>query len=266
MWITQRYKGEKMKKKLMMIAVAIFATVIFVQNVYATDIIFGTVVDCTADDVLAQNDGTKGTPKITGDNANVTVTYDNLVLKKIAAGSSGAATGRPDNKSWVGVKITEPTGIDDGITKATWSVDDSDLGKYEKDPVTENYTVFVPIDEEALERGAKSADGYLTYVVKIDWDGTETEGGIQTITFKILVKNTTLYEKDQDNGNAGTLTWDEAKYEEVIEEMKAANQSTPTEEEQNPDTSDINILFLLGMFAIGGCGIIYSIRINCKLN
>ncbi len=191
---------------------------------------YGVVKDITKEtgDSLSSGEGTIETK------GNTTTIRYSLATFKMLEEDKGASGGeRPGPAAWIGFEITEPTNDSNSSFKVTLPDNQT---KQIKASTFKDYVGITPTNlKNALLKGT-----VLTYKYSFDWN--EDGSNNQFVIIEIDPEGITLIPS-----NGGTSVWSQAIAKEILNQL-------------NPNTSDINLFFLLGLIAICGVGLIYSFK------
>ncbi len=255
-------------KRVMMIALVL--SLFVVPTVSALELTtYGKVSDITG--TGEHVDGYSLVEGKSSDN-NHTTTFDieNKDLKVIDQEKGDVHDRTKDNATWFGIGVLAPQ-PGDSLTSACWQVDgSSSCVSAVKDGQNEDYTLWIPFTASEI-KDAIHADGehaVVTKIVKLKWGGQDDneEKNIQTIYINLHTDSVTL-SIDPDHGDAEIA--EDAKFgdeerQEAISVYKEAHPDTPIAddlaEESNPNTSDINLLFMVSMLILGVFGVGYTIK------
>ncbi len=253
-------------KKIMMMAVIMMASVLFIPSVFAADEWEVNDITVTAGDSLI---GTEG-GKITTSGNKTTITYDGKNFKALVGTGAcanaesvsntecqGETTDRPYGYAWIGFTIKTTLENGDLKVKVPGANEFSTTGVSGK-----TYTDYVGINVDklktALEKGEKVV---YTYDFEIDSNGSK-----KTHTVEIIInpETTVLYKVGSDGNDPQEIEYDGPEEKRILDEKKAkqsiAEEKPAENKESNPDTADINLLSLLALIIASGFGITYSVK------
>ncbi len=217
-----------MKKMIFFSIIALFLCAI-IPNVHAVTG-YGTVKDITKD---AGDSLTIGTGTLTTKGNTTTIQYSTATFKMLEADSGASSGNRPGPAAWIGFKVTEPTSDNNSSFKVTTP---SNKTEQIKSSSYEDYVGITPTNlKNALLKGTP-----LTYKYSFDWD--EDGDADQYVIIKIDPETTTLKSTDGREDE-----WSPKIADKILQE-------------QNPETSDIPLLPLVGIIILGGCGLIYCVK------
>ena len=188
---------------------------------------YGTVKDITeaTGDSLSSGSGTIETKGNT-----TTIRYKAATFKMLDEDKSATDGQRPGPAAWIGFEVTEPTDNADTSFKVT--TPDNETTQIKK-PSYRDYVGITPNNlKKVLLKGT-----VLTYKYSFDWN--EDGSADQYVIIEIDPTGITLTPV-----GGGDSVWSPAIAQNVLDE-------------QNPDTSDINIFFYLGLISIAGLGLVY---------
>lgn len=217
-----------MKKILFFSLIAIMSLSVF-TNVFAADT-YGVVRDITKQtgDSLSSGNGTIETK---GD--TTTIRYSASTFKMLEADKHAAGGERPGPAAWIGFEVEEPTNQKDSKYKVT--TPDNKTTSVTTSP----YRDYVGITPENLKKALLNGT-VLTYKYAFDWN--EDNDNDQYVIIEIDPEELTLLAV-----NDGDIVWSP----EIAKEVLA---------QQNPNTSDINVFWLIGLILISSFGFRYYFK------
>ena len=208
----------------------IFTFIIFfsTQTVVAASN-YGEVKDITkqAGDSLTKGEGTIETK---GD--TTTIRYEAATFKMLEKDENAADGERPGPAAWIGFKITEPT--EESNSKFKVTTPDNKTTEIS----SSSYTDYVGITPTNL-KNALLKGTVLTYKYSFDWD--ENDENDQFVIIEIDPEEISLIDTSDDT------VWSPQIAKDLLEA-------------QNPKTSDINLLLIIGLIIISGLGITYYFK------
>lgn len=217
-----------MKKSLFFSLIALFLLAI-IPNVSAAEN-YGTVKDITKEtgDSLSSGQGTIETKGNT-----TTIRYSAATFKMLEEDKNASGGERPGPAAWIGFEVTEPENDKDSKFKVT--MPDNKTTEI-KASSFKDYVGITPNNlKAALLRGT-----ILTYKYSFDWN--EDGDADQFVIIQVDPEEITLLPT-----SGGESVWSPDIAQQILKE-------------QNPNTSDIHFLPLLGLLVIGGCGLIYGFK------
>lgn len=217
-----------MKKKILFAFIMIMILAI-VPNVFASDD-YGEVKDITAEAGDSLSSG-KGTIETKGN--TTTIRYSAATFKMLEANEGAADGERPGPAAWVGFEITEPKNNKDSKFKVT--TPDNETTEIKKSSFRD-YVGITPNNlKNVLLKGT-----VLTYKYAFDWDEDDTKD--QYVIIEIDPEGITLTPT-----NGGKSVWSPEIAQDILEK-------------ENPNTSDINLFFFIGLIVISGFGLVYYFK------
>ena len=136
---------------------------------------------------------------------------------------------RPGPAAWIGFEVEEPTNQKDSSYKVTTPDNKTTVVK------TSPYKDYVGITPENLKKSLLNGT-VLRYKFAFDWD--ENDIADQFVIIEIDPEGITLLSADDQS-----IVWSNEIAKKILEE-------------QNPNTSDINIFYLFGIIII--CGSLFT--------
>ena len=192
-------------KKTIMFIIMLFACVLLMPSVYADDGEYATVEDITNQDTLKT--GKNGV--LTGEGTNeVTLTYSEAAFEILATGD---VVGRPNNKAFVGIHITMPSGSKEIkiTTQSPNHVDD--MG------VQQSFDKYFGFDENDLKTAAKNKNGVLKRTYVLSWKESNETQMTQTINIVIEPEQIAVFQEGQyDAEDNSKALWNEEKWSEEV--------------------------------------------------
>ncbi len=216
-------------KRIIMIPIFIIMSLVLIPHVFAASE-YGTVKDITeqAGDSLTTG---KGNLVTKGD--TTTITYDAATFKILEEDKDAADGERPGPAAWIGFEVTEPSNDNNSSFKVTNP--DNTTTEIKKSSF-KDYVGITPTNlKNALLKGT-----VLTYKYSFDWN--EDGKNDQFVIIQVDPKKVTLTD---ENGK------DQEWSPEIANKVLA---------EENPNTGDLNIFFLLGLIVIAGAGLVYYFK------
>ncbi len=215
-------------KKIIFFSLALTLMLLMVPTVLAADS-YGKVTDITkaAGDSLSSGSGTLVTK---GD--TTTISYDAATFKMLDEDKSATDGQRPGPAAWIGFEVTEPA--DDNNSSFKVTTPDNQTSQIKKT----SYRDYVGITPNNLKNVLLKKTN-LTYKYSFDWD--EDGSADQYVVIEINPEAVSLISEN------GETVWSPAIAKDILDE-------------QNPDTSDINLFLIIGLFIAGGCGLIYYFK------
>ena len=242
--------GKSMKKRLMTLAMVLFAGILFIPTAYA-HALYGTIEEISASDSVKSS-----TYEITPNNGeaeNVTITYSDVKLKEVGAGSlASSSEGRPNGYGWVGFSVKNPdTTSSPKFTRTANVTLPSDIANHVNTPISGNDNYYVPVSEDLLKQATEKGVN-LTYTYEFNWDGNTTQ------TIVVVINPKTVELSDQTD----KTIWTEETYNEVV---KAANATTTestvvAQSDDVPKTGDSLPIALVGIVLLSALSGIYTFK------
>ena len=229
-----------MSKKILTITTLLLVVLLvgFMSNsVMAAGVKNAVVADNTKEDSL--KDGatkpTTSSPKeeISGTKQTLTITYDAAKLKIVDANPE---IGREGGYSWVGVKVTAPTGAI-GCTEDDGTKYSATVNGYSTEDSGFAFDQYFAVSEEKLQDAVANGKD-ITYKKSYVWDYnknvdvsniTET-----TLVVQIKASGVELYPKEE----SGEVLWDKSEYEKESL-MKKLNDLTEQVKENTDKTAAV---------------------------
>ncbi len=198
------------------------------SNVFAAEN-YGEVKDITkqAGDSLTSGKGTMETKGNT-----TTIRYSAATFKMLDEDADASDGTRPGPAAWIGFEITEPT--DDRDSKFKVTLPDNQVTEIK----ASYYRDYVGITPDNLKKVLLNGT-VLTYQYAFDWN--EDGSPQQYVIIQIDPKEITLLSTN------GETVWSPEIAQDIL------NQ-------QNPDTSDVNIFFYIILMFISGIGFLYYFK------
>ncbi len=216
-------------KKFMFFSIITVLLLTTITNVFAADT-YGEVRDITqkTGDSLSSGSGTLETKGNT-----TTIRYSASTFKMLEEDKNTADGERPGPAAWIGFEVDEPDDQKDSKYKVT-TPDNKTI-----DVKTSPYRDYVGITPENLKRALLNGT-VLTYKYAFDWN--EDNSNDQYVIIEIDPEAISLIPT-----NNGDKVWSPEIAKEILEE-------------QNPNTSDINLFLLIGLIIISGFGLTYYLK------
>ena len=196
-----------------------------IPNVRAAET-YGTVRDITKNTGDSLSSG-KGTLETKGN--TTTIRYSAATFKMLEEDKDAADGNRPGPAAWIGFEVEEPTNQKDSSYKVTTPDNKTTVVK------TSPYKDYVGITPENLKKSLLNGT-VLRYKFAFDWD--ENDIADQFVIIEIDPEGITLLSADDQS-----IVWSNEIAKKILEE-------------QNPNTSDINIFYLFGIIII--CGSLFT--------
>ena len=208
----------------------IFTFIIFfsTQTVFAASN-YGEVKDITKQ---TGDSLTKGEGKIETKGNTTTIRYEASTFKMLEKDDNAADGQRPGPAAWIGFKITEPTEGSNSKFKVT--TPDNKTTEIS----SSSYTDYVGITPTNL-KNALLKGTVLTYKYSFDWD--ENDENDQFVIIEIDPEEISLIDTSDDT------VWSPQIAKDLLED-------------ENPKTSDINLLLIISLIIISGLGITYYFK------
>ncbi len=213
-------------KKFMFFSLVVVALLTFTPLVSAQDE-YGTVTDITKStgDSLISGSGT-----IKTDGNTTTIRYSTSEFKVLKADEK---EDRPGPAAWIGFEVQKPKSDTNSSYKVTLPDNKTEQLK------TYPYKDYVGITPDNLKKVLLKGT-VLTYKYSFDWN--EDNKADQFVIIEIDPKSITLI---SDEGN--DTVWSPAIAQKILDE-------------QNPNTGDINIFFIIGLIITCVFGLVYCFK------
>ena len=270
-----------MNKKLLSIILVFALAFVAVMPVMATEPEtssdengkYATVEDATASDSY-KDSKPSGTPSYDNkeDGQKATIQYDASKLKIVHNGTD--ETTRPNDYSWIGVKMKAPTGAkkfevtEDTSISNTQAIDTNKLTK----EISSGYvTEYFHVSLAELKAAVKNHQDYIIYALKYTWDYTSEVNtastsdpqttGVPSTTLVVKIKVAGVELSDTIDGKEEVL-WNKAEYDKEVkavadaEKAEAEANRKPTaaktnkEKDNTPGTGIKNIYAVAGLVAV----------------
>ncbi len=214
-------------KKIIFFSLVLTLMLISAPSVLASS--YGKVTDITkaAGDSLTSGSGTLETK---GD--TTTITYKTSTFKILDEDKNATDGQRPGPAAWIGFEITEPT--DDNNSSFKVTTPDNQTTQIKK----KSYRDYVGITTSNLKNALLKGTN-LTYKYSFDWN--EDGSANQYVIIEVDPEAVSLISK------TGETVWSPDIAKDILAE-------------QNPDTSDINLFLIIGLFIAASFGLIYYFK------
>ena len=197
-----------MKKNILLILMLIAAIVVMPRVNADNDI---TISDITNADTFVNNQKTNGEMSTNED--VTTITYSTGDFKILAGTSSGTGNeNRPENKAWIGFRVTLPTS---GVTNYSLKYLKTDEVLVSGSTVAETskeIDVYAGFDDVMLRNAVVNATNIeYTYTLTVTLNGNDIN---KTIKIIIIPEKITLKDEDEDE-----KLWDNDEYKAEVEKI-----------------------------------------------
>ena len=216
-------------KKILFFSLIATLMLAIMPNVFAASQ-YGVVEDITktAGDSLMTGEGTIETK---GD--TTIIRYSASTFKMLEADKNASGGERPGPAAWIGFKVTKPT--EGSSSKFKVTTPDNKTTEI----TASSYTDYVGITPNNLKNVLLKGEK-LTYKYSFDWN--EDGSNIQYVIIEVDPETITLLSTTSNNS-----VWSPEIAKEILEQ-------------QNPNTSDINIFFFFGLLLVSGLGFTYYLK------
>ncbi len=236
-------------KKILFLITGFIISLAFIPNVFALTL--KEVSDITGNDTKIS--GESEVTKI--DDKTTKITYKNAEFY-YASEETNDAGFRPKENAWIGIKVAYPEGVtDDSYDIYVNGELYEDGGVKKESSYSEWFGINLKRLNEAIENNTK-----ITYRIAFDWDKKDDKED-QVVIIEIDPMSISLY-KTQDKSEE---VWTPAIALEKKAELDKANKQEDqakkeTEKNQNPNTSDINLLATVGTILVSALCVLYIFK------